>query len=86
MRIFDEKGRLRVIVDASKGIFELEAVNKVWSEEDYDKMQRVIEDYVVREAPLPSEVINELREVKEMLSQFLNTGSAPSVGLRREIG
>lgn len=86
LRVLDEKGRLRVIVDASKGIFELEAVNKNWSEEDYDRMQRLIEDVVVKEAPLPSEIMAELKEVKELLSQFLNTGSKPPMGGRPELG
>lgn len=46
LRVYDKQGRLRVIVDKSKGFDELEAINKAHAEEDAEKLKDLIQGTV----------------------------------------
>lgn len=48
-----EDGKARIVIDASKGFPELEAVHPVHAEEDAEVLKRLIEDYTLRGAILP---------------------------------
>ena len=56
LKIYDNEGKLRVIADESHGIYELEAVNPLHGEEDAIKIQNFIKDVVINNAPLPSQL------------------------------
>lgn len=47
LRVYDSKGRLRVLVDKSHGKAELEMVNKAYAEEDSSLMDDLIQDTVL---------------------------------------
>lgn len=63
LRILDEEGNIRLIIDNSKGLQELEAINSKYGEEDSQLIKDYLRDLILnRECLLPSQMTKEINK------------------------
>jgi hypothetical protein len=68
-RILDESGSVRVIVDDSEDLKELEAVHPRFAEDDAQKLKDLVSDVVFREGLLPSQAKRRIEDIDVFLDR-----------------